>query len=83
MKMTARDERNFAIIFGHSKRVSDGDGLDACAEALAMDEDADLNADEFTLRGRLRNRHGLRAPMHDWGALLREAWHLRHKDIVV
>jgi hypothetical protein len=59
MQMTARDERNFARIFGHSKRVSDGDGLDACAEALARDEDADLNADEFTLRGRLRNRHGL------------------------
>jgi hypothetical protein len=82
MQMTSRDERAFAVIFGHSKRVSDGDGLDACAEALAKDEDADLNADEYTLRGRLRNRHGLRAPMHDWGALMREAYHLRNKDVV-
>jgi hypothetical protein len=82
MDMSQRDERAFAVIFGHSKRVSDGDGLDACAEALARDEDADLNADEFTLRGRLRNRHGLRPPFHGWGELLREAWHLRHKDIV-
>jgi hypothetical protein len=57
--------------------------LDACAEALAKDEDADLNADEFSLRGRLRNKHALRPPLHGWGELLREAWHLRHKDIVV
>jgi hypothetical protein len=82
MNMTSRDERAFAVIFGRSKRVSDGDGIDACAIALAADEDADLNADEYTLRGRLRNRHGLRAPMHDWGALMREAWHLRNKDVV-
>jgi hypothetical protein len=66
MQMTARDERAFAVIFGNSRRVSDGDGLDACAEALAKDEDADLNADEFTLRGRLRNKHALRPPLHGW-----------------
>jgi hypothetical protein len=82
MQMTERDQRNFAIIFGHSKRVSDGDGLDACAIALAGDEDADLNADEFTLRGRLRNKHGLRPPAHGWGELMREAYHLRNRDVV-
>jgi hypothetical protein len=83
MQMSARDERAFAIIFGNSKRVSDGDGINTCAVALAADEDADLNADEYTLRGRLRNRHGLKPPLHGWGELLREAWHIRHKDIVL
>jgi hypothetical protein len=83
MHMTSRDERAFAVIFGHSKRVSDGDGLDACAVALAKDEDADLNADEFTLRGRLRNRHGLRPPFHGWAELMREVYRLRNRDVVL
>jgi hypothetical protein len=82
MQMSQRDERAFARIFGNSRRVSDGDGLDICAEALAKDEDADLNADEFTLRGRLRNKHGLRPPFHGWGELMREAYHLRNRDVV-
>jgi hypothetical protein len=86
MRMTERDQKNFARVFGtpitgHAKSKTEGDGIDACAIALARDEAADLNADEFTLRGRLRNRHGLIPPLHGWGGLMREAWHIRNHDI--